>query len=286
MKLGEIRHMLLEEEEHWKVPSVSPRWASRTVVPTMGRETPRGPHLTKERLHWVGSRWSSRTVVHSTDSEAICDPSQYIVPHIHYTDLCSRGPSRTVVPTTAHLGSRIMAPRRNNAAPHSSPTASQSDSDNTMKSSSSEIPYCESHSPEHSFQSEEEGDSSGSGEKSGIGPGAATGAQAEAGAEEEDDDVTQDDTMVQYVHLHEFDIVVRHQLIHYFRSMWTVNRSKDFFKNGIVNKSNNFKNRPLIPETRVVMADNQAFPDIYILFQLHQFEWMNNALGEFTGHLP
>uniref|UniRef100_M1DVC3 Uncharacterized protein n=1 Tax=Solanum tuberosum TaxID=4113 RepID=M1DVC3_SOLTU len=234
--------MLLEEEEHWKVPSVSPRWASRTVVPTMGRETPRGPHLTKERLHWVGSRWSSRTVVHSTDS--------------------------------------IMAPRRNNAAPHSSPTASQSDSDNTMKSSSSE--------------SEEEGDSSGSGEKSGsesdngsgVGPGAATGAQAEAGAEEEDDDVTQDDTMVQYVHLHEFDIVVRHQLIHYFRSMWTVNRSKDFFKNGIVNKSNNFKNRPLIPETRVVMADNQAFPDIYILFQLHQFEWMNNALGEFTGHLP
>ncbi|KAH0646556.1 hypothetical protein KY284_034440 [Solanum tuberosum] len=119
-------------------------------------------------------------------------------------------------------------------------------------------------------QSEEEGSSSESGEESGsesdyhsggsaksasVGPEAATRAHEEVGAEEEDHDVTPDDTMVQYVHLHEFDPVVRHQLIDCFRSMWTVNWSEDFFKNGIVNKSGDFKSRPLMPETRVVMAD-------------------------------
>ncbi|KAH0698823.1 hypothetical protein KY284_013038 [Solanum tuberosum] len=119
-----------------------------------------------------------------------------------------------------------------------------------------------------------------------IGPKAATETQTEVGFEEEDDEVTSDDMMVLYVNLHKFDLVLRQQLIDYFRSMWTVNRSEYFFNNGIVNKLGGFKNRLLMPETRVVMADIQAFPDIYRLFQLHQFEWMNNAPGEYTGHLP
>lgn len=50
-----------------------------------------------------------------------------------------------------------------------------------------------------------------------------------------EEDITTDDTMVQYVHFHEFDPMARQQLIFCFCSMWTVNRSKDFSKNGIVN---------------------------------------------------
>uniref|UniRef100_M1DRD6 Integrase core domain containing protein n=1 Tax=Solanum tuberosum TaxID=4113 RepID=M1DRD6_SOLTU len=150
--------------------------------------------------------------------------------------------------------------QRKNAAPYFSPTASQSEGDNATESSSSEVQIktsMEKHPPQitRSYtlrailqntpsQSEEE-----------VGPEAATRAHEEVGAEEEDHDVTPDDTMVQYVHLHEFDPVVRHQLIDCFRSMWTVNWSEDFFKNGIMNKSGDFKSRPLMPETRVVMAD-------------------------------
>jgi len=47
--------------------------------------------------------------------------------------------------------------------------------------------------------------------------------------------------------------------------MCTVNISEEFFNKGIVIKSGGFKNRPLMPETRVVMADIQAFLEIYRL---------------------
>ncbi|KAH0754495.1 hypothetical protein KY290_024765 [Solanum tuberosum] len=195
-----------------------------------------------------------------------------------------------MVPTTTHLVSRTMAPRRKNATKHSSPTASQSEGHNASKSRSFEVQITTT-IEEHSLrttrsqtargillntpsQFEEEGSSSGSGEESGsqseddsggsaesesgsqedatisppaVGPEATTGAQTQAGAEEGDDEVTPDDTMVQYVHLHEFDPIVR-QLIDCFRSMWTVTRLEDFFNNGIVNKSGGFRNRPLMPK--------------------------------------
>ncbi|KAH0748361.1 hypothetical protein KY290_027593 [Solanum tuberosum] len=67
--------------------------------------------------------------------------------------------------------------------------------------------------------------------------------------------------------------------------MWTVDRCEDFFNNGNVNKSGSFKNRPIMPETRVVVADIKAFPYIYQTFQFHQFDWMSNAPGEYSSHL-
>ncbi|KAH0693013.1 hypothetical protein KY285_020110 [Solanum tuberosum] len=104
---------------------------------------------------------------------------------------------------------------------------------------------------------------------------------------EEDHEVTPDDTMVQYVHAREPNPGgVRQQLIDCFRVMWTENRSKEFFNKGIVSKSGGFRDKPLMPETRVVMADIQAFLEIYRLFQIHQFEWMNITPREYTGHLP
>ncbi|KAH0679060.1 hypothetical protein KY284_020145 [Solanum tuberosum] len=104
---------------------------------------------------------------------------------------------------------------------------------------------------------------------------------------EEDHEVTPDDTMVQYVHAREPNPGgVTQQLIDCFRVMWTVNRSKEFFNKGIVSKSGGFRDKPLMPETRVVMADIQAFLEIYRLFQIHQFEWMNITPREYTGHLP
>uniref|UniRef100_M1DI74 Integrase core domain containing protein n=1 Tax=Solanum tuberosum TaxID=4113 RepID=M1DI74_SOLTU len=46
-----------------------------------------------------------------------------------------------------------------------------------------------------------------------------------------------------------------------------------------------FKRRAIIPETRVVVGDIKAFPEIYRTFQFHQFDWMNNAPGEYSSHL-
>uniref|UniRef100_M1D8X1 Putative plant transposon protein domain-containing protein n=1 Tax=Solanum tuberosum TaxID=4113 RepID=M1D8X1_SOLTU len=111
-----------------------------------------------------------------------------------------------------------------------------------------------------------------------IGPQAGTRAQREAGAVEGDDEVTPDDTMVQYVHLREFDPVVRQHLIDCFRSLWTVNRSKEFFEKRILNKSGGFRKRPLMLETRVMMAEIQAFPEIYRLFVNISEETINRML--------
>uniref|UniRef100_M1E0A1 Putative plant transposon protein domain-containing protein n=1 Tax=Solanum tuberosum TaxID=4113 RepID=M1E0A1_SOLTU len=46
------RMLLLEGKSTEKGPSVSPRWASRTVESTTGRETPRGLHLAKAKVWW------------------------------------------------------------------------------------------------------------------------------------------------------------------------------------------------------------------------------------------
>ncbi|KAH0748301.1 hypothetical protein KY290_027533 [Solanum tuberosum] len=112
-----------------------------------------------------------------------------------------------------------------------------------------------------------------------------TGEQEEAGTVGEDEEITTDDTMVMYVNIHEPDLAARQQLIDYYHSMWIVNRSKEFFNNGIVNKSVGFKNRPIMLETRVVVANIKVFPDIYRTFLFHQFDWMDNASGEYSSHL-
>uniref|UniRef100_M1E0M7 Integrase core domain containing protein n=1 Tax=Solanum tuberosum TaxID=4113 RepID=M1E0M7_SOLTU len=44
---------------------------------------------------------------------------------------------------------------------------------------------------------------------------------------------------------------LRPQLIACYRSMWIVNRSEEFFNNGIVNKTGSFKKWTIMPETRV-----------------------------------
>ncbi|KAH0680937.1 hypothetical protein KY290_023102 [Solanum tuberosum] len=46
-----------------------------------------------------------------------------------------------------------------------------------------------------------------------------------------------------------------------------------------------YQGRPIILESKVVEADIQAFPGIHRLFKSHQFEWMNNMLGEYARHL-
>ncbi|KAH0681201.1 hypothetical protein KY284_022286 [Solanum tuberosum] len=250
-------------------------------------------------------------MVHSTDRETICDPFQYTISHSQVTNWCSRGSSLTVVPTTARLDSRTMAPQRKNTTKHSSPTASQSEGHNDFESSSSKDTHP---------QSKDEGSSSGSREESGsqsdagsgiqfvdgsggssefasgsqedtttppsaVNTEAETGAQEKAGVVGEYEDITNDDTMVLYVSINEVDPAKRQQLIDCFPFMWTVNRSEEFFNNGIVNKSGGFKKRSIMHETRVVVADIKSIPDIYWIFQFHQFDWMNNAPGEYSSHL-
>uniref|UniRef100_M1DGJ5 Integrase core domain containing protein n=1 Tax=Solanum tuberosum TaxID=4113 RepID=M1DGJ5_SOLTU len=114
---------------------------------------------------------------------------------------------------------------------------------------------------------------------------AETGVREETVNREDEEEITDDDTMVMYVNAQEPNSALRPQLIACYRSMWTVNRCKEFFDNGIVNKTGGFKNRAIMPETRVVVADVKAFSDIYRIFQLHQFDWMDNAPGEYSSHL-
>uniref|UniRef100_M1E122 Uncharacterized protein n=1 Tax=Solanum tuberosum TaxID=4113 RepID=M1E122_SOLTU len=68
-------------------------------------------------------------------------------------------------------------------------------------------------------------------------------------------------------------------------SSLVIPRCEDFFNNGIVTNSCSFKKRSIMPETRVVVDDIKAFPNIYRIFQFHQFDWMNNASGEYSSHL-
>ncbi|KAH0709099.1 hypothetical protein KY284_010526 [Solanum tuberosum] len=112
-----------------------------------------------------------------------------------------------------------------------------------------------------------------------------TGVREETINREYEEEIAVDDTMVMYVNAQEPNPALRPQLIACYRSMWTVNRSKEFFYYGIVNKTGGFKNRAIMPETRVVVADVKAFSDIYQIFQLHQFDWMDNVPGEYSSHL-
>ena len=41
----------------------------------------------------------------------------------------------------------------------------------------------------------------------------------------------------------------------------------------------------IIPETRVVVADVNAFLDIYWIFLFYQYELMNKALGKYSSHM-
>ncbi|KAH0748017.1 hypothetical protein KY290_027249 [Solanum tuberosum] len=120
-------------------------------------------------------------------------------------------------------------------------------------------------------QSEEGGSRSGSIAASSNESNAGSGSQftdnsgGSAGSENEDVEITDDDTMVMYVPAHEPDPAVRPK--------------------GIVIKNGSFKSRAIMPESRVVVANIKAFPDINRTFQFHQFDWMNNALGEYSFHL-
>ncbi|KAH0748213.1 hypothetical protein KY290_027445 [Solanum tuberosum] len=199
-----------------------------------------------------------------------------------------------------------MPPRRKNAtklAP--SPTASQLECHDDSEASSSEVQINvtpEDHSPRATRaqtkkdilqdtppQSEEGGSHSGRSKASGSESNASsevdTRVREEAATIDEDVEITDDDTMVMYVNIHEPDPAARPQLIACYLSMWTVNRSKKFFNKGIVTKNESFKRHAIMPETRVVVVDIKVFPDIYWTFQFHQFDWMENAPGEYSSHL-
>ncbi|KAH0693111.1 hypothetical protein KY285_020208 [Solanum tuberosum] len=259
-------------------------------------------------------------MVHSTDRETICDPFQYTISHSQVTNWCSRGSSLTVVPTTARLGSHWVRAflRQGVTLYYGSPKKEHNQTflPHCFSISPDKREILQDTHP----QSKEEGSSSGSREESGsqfdaglgiqsvdgsggssesasgsqedtttppsaVNTEAETGAQEKAGVVGEYEDITNDDTMVLYVNINEVDPAKRQQLIDCFPFMWTVNRSEEFFNNGIVNNSGGFKKRSIMPETRVVVADIKSIPDIYWIFQFHQFDWMNNAPGEYSSHL-
>ena len=79
---------------------------------------------------------------------------------------------------------------------------------------------------------------------------AKTGVRKETVNREDEEEITDDDTMAMYMNAQEPNPALRPQLIACYRSIWTVNRSKQFFDNGIVNKIGGFKNRAVMPETK------------------------------------
>uniref|UniRef100_M1DND4 PiggyBac transposable element-derived protein domain-containing protein n=1 Tax=Solanum tuberosum TaxID=4113 RepID=M1DND4_SOLTU len=206
-----------------------------------------------------------------------------------------------------------MGPRRKNANKPALVTASQSEGHDDSEVSGFEVQINvtpEDHSPQATRslarrailqnsppQVEDRDDSGGSAESesgsqddTNTSPLVAnteveTGVREEVVNREDEEEITNDDTMVMYVNAQEPNPALRPQLIAYYRSMWTVNQSKEFFDNGIVNKTGGFKNRAIIPETKVVVDDIKAFMDNYRIFQLHQFDWMDNAPREYSSHL-
>ncbi|KAH0769425.1 hypothetical protein KY290_013406 [Solanum tuberosum] len=163
-----------------------------------------------------------------------------------------------------------MGLRGKTVVPHPSPPPSPMQSDNLSESSSSKVQInttIEEYSPRgtrsrttrailqdtHS-QSKEEGSGSESGEESSSGFGRGEASGSGSGNSEE---------YALYLH----------------------RRSEDFFKNGIMSKSGKFSGRPVIPETRVVVLDIQAFLDIHRTFQGHHVGWMNNSHREFSLHI-
>uniref|UniRef100_M1DG46 Integrase core domain containing protein n=1 Tax=Solanum tuberosum TaxID=4113 RepID=M1DG46_SOLTU len=253
-------------------PSVSPRWASRTVGSSTDRETPCGPHLEKKEYIGLGEGFlKERRHVVITQGK-----SEYPIV-CHFIVLHSNG---------LLYFSGTMAPQRKNTTKHSSPTASQSEGHNDFESSSSKVHInttIEDHSPratraqtrgqfsrtlipnlKRKFVDGSGGSSefaSGSQEDTTTPPSAVnteaeTGAQEKAGVVGEYEDITNDDTMVLYVNINEVDPAKRQQLIDCFLFMWTVNRSEEFFNNGIVNKSGGFKKRSIMHETRTLRQLN------------------------------
>lgn len=88
-----------------------------------------------------------------------------------------------------------------------------------------------------------------------------------------------------YVNIHELNPWRGEHQIDYYSSMWTTNRFEKILDNGIVTKTGCFKERAIMQEKRMAIADINEFPEIYRIFLLHQFNKMNNSLGEYYGQL-
>lgn len=74
--------------------------------------------------------------------------------------------------------------------------------------------------------------------------------------------LTDEETTVQYVHAQEPYPDRWEKLIACYRTMWTVDQTKEFFYRGIVTKTRSFKKRAILPEFRVVSSDIKEFLDI------------------------
>uniref|UniRef100_M1DW84 Putative plant transposon protein domain-containing protein n=1 Tax=Solanum tuberosum TaxID=4113 RepID=M1DW84_SOLTU len=213
------------------------------------------------RMLSVSPRWISQPIKGITGRKVTCGPdlaNNLLIGQVH------ENPNGTIIP------------QRKSTAPHSSPTSSQSEGDNATslevlsEESGSQSDNCSGGSVESASGFEENATTP----RPAVGTKDKIGAWEEPGVIEAEEDITTDDTMVQSIHLHEFNLMERQQL-----------RSVHVFKNGVVNNSGSFKNRSIMPEARVGVADIISFPDIYRIFQMHQFEWINNAPGEFYSHL-
>ncbi|KAH0706102.1 hypothetical protein KY285_010629 [Solanum tuberosum] len=213
------------------------------------------------RMLSVSPRWISQPIKGITGRKVTCGPdlaNNQLIGQVH------ENPNGTIIP------------QRKSTAPHSSPTSSQSEGDNATslevlsEESGSQSDNCSGGSAESASGFEENATTP----RPAVGTKDKIGAWEEPGVIEAEEDITTDDTMVQSIHLHEFNLMERQQL-----------RSVHVFKNGVVNNSGSFKNRSIMPEARVGVADIISFPDIYRIFQMHQFEWINNAPGEFYSHL-
>lgn len=91
--------------------------------------------------------------------------------------------------------------------------------------------------------------------------------------------------MVHYVHSQEPRPNCWEQLIACYHTMFTMNRTKEFFHKGILTKIGSFKKRAILPKFRVVSSDIKAFLDVYQKFQFHKFEQMDNTPGDFSSNL-
>uniref|UniRef100_M1D9X6 Integrase core domain containing protein n=1 Tax=Solanum tuberosum TaxID=4113 RepID=M1D9X6_SOLTU len=266
-----------------------PRPVSRTVEETTVRETYRGPDL-HQPIHTKSSQAVSRTVMCYTGREAVREH-----PSINrFTTL--RLISRSVVHTTARIsfqghddfkayGSEVQinvtpednSPRDTRSLareailqdypPQAKEGGSSSDNGENL-GSKSDATYASQSADDLGCSPESEG---GSQDDTSTSPPVAnteteTEAREEAVNREDEEEITDDDTMVMYVNAQEPNPALRPQLISCYRSMWTVNRCKEFFENAIVNKTGGFKNREIMPETSVVVADIKVFPDIYRIF--------------------
>uniref|UniRef100_M1DDL1 Uncharacterized protein n=1 Tax=Solanum tuberosum TaxID=4113 RepID=M1DDL1_SOLTU len=248
-------------------------------------------YLGLEKLKWAVNKCRPRaplqTVVSATTRGDVRDKLQCA--RLEERLLCDsklrpRRASQTVKPLTSHRSTMPLRIKKN-ATPQSAPTASQSEGRKYSESSNSEggshFGSGEELRSESNVGSGSQSDDSlgGSAESDGgfqdeakVHKTTETGAKEEEGTVEEDEEITTDDTMLLYVNIHAPDPIARQQLIDCYRSMWTVNRSEEFINICIMTKNGSFKKRAILPETRVVVADNKAFPNIYRTFQFDLFD--------------